>query len=137
MERGMRGDGHALRTDKRTLHTILHLGYVAYERGHPLPDYVRLAVWALLACRTTWLGGHVQRWPEGHVERLWYNACRHRMCPPCAWVQVERWLATQKARLVAGEHDHVIFTMPHELNELWLANVAGMSTRLLASGHDT
>jgi hypothetical protein len=137
MERCMSGDGDALRTDKLTLQAILQLGDAAYERRHPLPDYVRRAVWALLACRTTLLGGHVQRCPEGHVERIWYNSCRHRMGPQCAWVQVERWLAKQKARLLACEHYHVIFTMPHEFNALWLANVEGMSKLLFASVHDT
>jgi hypothetical protein len=52
-------------------------------------------------------------------------------------VQVERWLTKQKARLLACEHYHVIFTMPHELNELWLANVAVMTQLLFASVHET
>jgi len=59
------------------------------------------------------------------------------MCPQCAWVQTERWLDRQKARLLACEHYHVIFTMPHELNAWWLANVDVMSRLLLASVHDT
>jgi Putative transposase/Transposase zinc-binding domain len=136
MERCMSGDGHALRTDKLTLQMILRLGYAAYERSHPLAAHVRRAVWALLACRTAVLGGHVQACPDGHVERIWYNSCRHRMCPQCAWVQVEHWLAKQKARLLACEHDQVIFTMPHALNALWLANVDVMSGLLFASVHD-
>jgi hypothetical protein len=123
--------------DKLTLQTILRLGYAAYERRHSLPDYVRRAVWALLACRTAMLGGHVQACPEGHVERIWYNSCRHRMCPQCAWLQVERWLLRQKARLLACDHYHAIFTMPHALNDLWLANVEVMSGLLFASVHDT
>ena len=57
--------------------------------------------------------------------------------PQCAWVQVERWLARQQARLLACEHYHVIFTMPHELNALWLANVTAMTNLLFASAHDT
>ena len=133
----MSGDGHALRTDKITLQTILQRGYEAYARTHALPDYVRRAVWAILACRTALLGGHVQACPEGHLERIWYNSCRHRMCPQCAWLQIERWLVRQKARLLACEHYHAIFTMPHELNDLWLANVAVMSGLLFASVHDT
>jgi Transposase zinc-binding domain len=116
-----------LDTDKITLRTILQLGYAAYECSRALPNHVRRAVWAILACRTALLGGHVQACPEGHLERIWYNSCRHRMCPQCAWVQIERWLAKQKARLLACEHYHVIFTLPHELNELWLANVAVMT----------
>jgi Putative transposase/Transposase zinc-binding domain len=137
MEQGMSGDGERLQTAKPTLQQILQLGYEAYARTHALPDYVRRAAWALLGCRTARLGGHVQACPEGHVERIWYNSCRHRMCPQCAWVQVERWLARQQARLLACDHYHVIFTIPHELNELWLANVAVMTQLLFASVHDT
>jgi Putative transposase/Transposase zinc-binding domain len=124
-------------TEKITLQQILQVGYAAYERRHPLPAYVRRAVRALLACRTALLGGHVQACPDGHIERVWYNSCRHRMCPQCAWLQTERWLARQQARLLACEHYHVIFTMPHELNALWLANVDVMSRLLFASVHDT
>ena len=133
----MSGDGHALRTDKLTLQAILRMGYAAYERSHPLPAHVRRAVWALLACRTALLGGHVQACPDGHIERVWYNSCRHRMCPQCAWVQIERWLVRQQTRLLACEHYHVICTIPHELHALWLANVEAMSQLLFASVHDT
>ena len=126
-----------MRTDTLTRHSILQMGYAADARHHPLPDYVRRAVWAILACRTVVLGGHVQACPEGPVERVWDHSCRHRMCPPCAWLQVERWLRRQKARLLACEHYHVIFTIPHALNTLWLAHVDTMSQLLFASVHDT
>jgi len=131
------GDGEPVSTATITLQMILQRGYAAYERSHPLPDYVRRAVWAILACRTAVLGGHVPTCPEGHMERVWYNSCRHRLCPQCAWVQVERWLTKQQARLLACEHYHVIFTLPHELNDLWLSNVAVMTPLLCASVHDT
>ena len=120
-----------------TLQTILQQGYDAYAHDQALPGYVRRAVQAILACRTARLGGHVQACPEGHIERIWYNSCRHRMCPLCAWLQIERWLITQKARLLACEHYHVIFTLPSELHALWLANVAVMTTLLFASVRDT
>lgn len=122
---------------KTTIQSILQQGYQAYERHHPLPGYVRRAVQAMLACRTARLGGHVQACPEGHVERIWYNSCRHRMCPQCAWLQVERWLDQQKARLLACEHYHVIFTMPDELRGLWLGNVRAMTNLLFATVHET
>jgi hypothetical protein len=120
-----------------TVQQILQRGYAAFERSHPLPDYVRAAAWALMACRTALLGGHIEACPEGHVERIWDNSCKHRMCPPCAWLQIERWLITQKARLLACEHYHVICTMPSELHALWLANVAVMTTLVFASVRDT
>ncbi len=120
-----------------TLQQILQQGYEAYSHDHALPGYVRRAVQAMLACRTALLGGHVQACPDGHIERIWYNSCQHRMCPQCAWLQIERWLVIQKARLLACEHYHVIFTIPSELNALWLANVSVMTTLLFASVRDT
>ena len=101
-----------------TVQQILQRGYAAFEQCHPLPAYIRQAVWRLLVCRTAVLGGHVQACPEGHVERVWYNSCRHRLCPQCSWLQTERWLAGQKARLLACDHDHAIFTMPDALRGL-------------------
>ena len=120
-----------------TLQEILQARYAAFERCHPVPGYVRKAVWALLACRTAVLGGHVQRCPDGHFERVWYNSCRHRMCPQCAWLQVERWLERQKARLLACEHYHVIFTLPDELRGCWLANRRAMTEILFAMVRET
>jgi hypothetical protein len=116
-----------------TIQQILQEGYTAFERSHPLPSYVRKAVWALMACRTAVLGGHVQRCPDGHFVRVWYNSCRHRMCPQCAWLQVERWLERQRARLLACEHYHVIFTLPDELRGCWLANRQAMTELLFAT----
>src|SRR5262249_51500447 len=75
--------------------------------------------------------------PDGHVSRIWYNSCRHRVCPQCAYLQTERRLARQQARLLACDHYHVIFTLPHALNPLWLANVSGMTTLLFQAVHDT
>ena len=71
------------------------------------------------------------------MARIWYHACQHRLCPLCAWLQSERWLITQRARLLAWEHDRVMFPIPRELHALWLANVAVMTTLLCASVRDT
>lgn len=120
-----------------TLQTIFQDAFPAYEQTHPLPAYVRKAARAIMQCRTAALGGHIQACPEGHVSRVWYNSCRHRSCPQCAYLQTERWLALQQARLLACDHYHVIFTLPHDLNPLWLANVPVMSTLLFQAVRDT
>jgi len=71
------------------------------------------------------------------MSRLWYNSCRHRACPQCAYLQTERWLALQQARLLPCDHYHVIFTLPHDLNPLWLANVSAMTTLFFQVVRDT
>ena len=120
-----------------TLQTIFQDAFPAYEQRHALPAHVRRAAHALIRCRTAALGGHIQACPDGHVARVWYNSCRHRSCPQCAYLQTERWLARQRARLLACDHYHVIFTLPHDLNPLWLANVPVMTTLLFQAVRDT
>jgi hypothetical protein len=90
-----------------------------------------------MQCRTAALGGHVQSCPDGHFSRIWYNSCRHRSCPQCAFIESERWLARQRSRLLACEHYHVIFTVPHELNPLWHGNMRQMSGLLFQAVRDT
>jgi hypothetical protein len=120
-----------------TLQTIFQDAFPAYEQRHALPAHVRRAAHALMQYRTAALGGHIQACPDGHVSRVWYNSCRHRSCPQCAYLQTERWLACQQPRLLACDHYHVIFTLPHDLNPLWLANVSVMTTLLFQAVHDT
>ena len=120
-----------------TLQQIFQDAYPAYEQTPPLPAHVRRAARAIMQCRTAVLGGHVQACPDGHMARIWYNSCRHRSCPQCAYLQTERWLVLQRARLLACDHYHVIFTLPHDLNPLWLANVPVMTTLLFQAVRDT
>jgi hypothetical protein len=116
-----------------TVQQILQEGYAAFERRHRLPAYVRTAAWALMVCRPAVLGGHIQACPEGHVEGVWSNSCRHRRCPPGAWLQIERWLSRQKARLLACEPYHLILTLPAALHGWWLAKVRPMTKLLCAT----
>jgi hypothetical protein len=122
---------------RRSLQQLLDAQYPAFAETHPLPAHVRDALHALRSCRTAALGGHVQACPDGHIERVWYNSCRHRCCPQCAQLQITQWLARQKARLLACDHYHVIFTIPSELNALWLANVRALATLLFRAAWAT
>jgi hypothetical protein len=120
-----------------TLQTIFQEAFPAYEQMHPLPAHVRRAARAIMQCRTAALGGHVQACPDGHMARIWYTSCRHRACPQCASLQTERWLALQRARLLACDHSHVLCTRPHALTPRWLAHVPVMTTLLLQAVRDT
>ena len=67
-----------------TLPTLFQDAFPTYAQTHLLPTHVRRAARAMRQCRTAALGGHVQACPDGHVSRVWDNACRHRSCPQCA-----------------------------------------------------
>jgi hypothetical protein len=120
-----------------TLQDILQRHFKDYAQTHRLSAPQRRAGHALSACRTARLGGHVSRCPNGHVERVWYNSCRHRACPQCNGLARERWLAKMRSRLISCAHHHVIFTIPHELNVLWMLNTAVMMQALFAAVRST
>ncbi|MCP4263327.1 MAG: IS91 family transposase [Planctomycetes bacterium] len=102
-----------------------------------MPEFVRQAAHSIMVCRTAVLGGHTQSCPDGHFHRVWYNSCKHRMCPQCAYLRVQQWLAKQKARILRCDHFHVIFTIPEELRFLWHFNVKIMNQILFTCSRDT
>ena len=121
----------------RSLQAILQVHAEALKKNHKLPKRVLVAMEAIIRCRTAAMGGHVERCPDGHVEKVWYNSCKHRSCPKCGHLPTERWLQKQKERLLACPHYHVIFTVPPELHILWRYNRELMMELLFHSVRDT
>lgn len=112
---------------------ILEKGYAAYEQAHGVPPHVQQAVRMTLQCRTAALGGHVERCPDGHLERIRYNSCGHRFCPRCAARKRHYWLTAQRKKVLPVRHYHGVFTLPHDFNGLWLKNPRQMAELLFAS----
>jgi hypothetical protein len=77
---------------------------------------------AVLACRTGELGGHLEKCNACGFERPAYNSCRNRHCPKCQSLAKARWLQKQTSELLPVGYYHWVFTLPHELNGLILAN---------------
>lgn len=120
-----------------TLQGIFAAQFAPYAQGKHLPALAYKAARAIIECRSAALGGHVQRCPAGHVTRIQYNACRHRSCPRCSALPKVRWAEAQQARLLACDHYHVVFTLPHELLELWCLNRAWFVDALFQASRDT
>jgi hypothetical protein len=94
----------------------------AYRARHALTEAQRKAMWALMACRTAELGGHVDVCPECDYRRPAYNSCRNRHCPKCQALAQQQWLEKRKACILPVHYFHVVFTLPHELGPLGLRN---------------
>jgi len=102
-----------------------------FTRG--IPTVVYRAYWAIIHCHTWGMGGHAVVCPNGHVECVSYNACRNRSCPHCAAYRIRPWLERQVRTLLGCAHHHIIFTIPHELNVLWLLNYKALADLLFRS----
>jgi hypothetical protein len=120
-----------------TIQDILGLGLPDFLDTHAVPDYQLKAALNLLRCRTAALGGHIEECPEGHTQHVWYNSCRHRSCPQCAFLQIEQWLEKKKELILPCDHYHFIFTQPSELRRLWQYNLEPMADLLFHSSSAT
>ena len=120
-----------------TIQSILQQHAASYFARHRWPLHVHRAAQAMQDCRTAALGGHVERCPNGHVQRVFYNSCRHRSCPACNALPRERWLAGWKRRLLPTDHRHLVFTVPADLNVIWRYNRTVFARILFSAVHDT
>ena len=83
-------------------------------------------MYALARCRTAAMGGHIDRCdnPVCNKVHISYNSCRNRHCPKCQGHLRERWISAREAELLNTIYFHVVFTLPHCLNELALEKPA-------------
>jgi len=94
----------------------------SYRRAHRLPASHKKVMRAVSACRTAELGGHLKQCDTCGFEHPAYNSCRNRHCPKCQSLAKAQWLEKQTSELLPVGYYHLVFTLPHELNRLILAN---------------
>lgn len=90
--------------------------------GEQIPAYQKRALWHLRNCRTEALGWRVVQCAECGQTQYRYNSCRHRGCPQCEGSKDAAWLHARVGDLLPTHYFHIVFTIPHELNPLFLNN---------------
>lgn len=119
------------------MQTLFRTHLDEFTSTRKLTGDMRHAAWCIIHCRTREMGGHVNSCPDGHYNQIAYNSCLHRCCPQCAWLPREKWLEGWKQRLLNVSHHHVVFTVPHQLNELWQYNKTEFTSILFAAASQT
>jgi hypothetical protein len=94
----------------------------SYRKTHRVSTSQQKVLRAIEVCRTQELGGHLKQCDTCGFEHPAYNSCRNRHCPKCQSLAKARWLQKQTAELLPVGYFHLVFTLPHELNRLILAN---------------
>jgi hypothetical protein len=116
---------------------ILRVHIADYQEHYPLlPDLYKI-VHNLLSCRTSVLGGRVEKCDQCGTKRVTYNSCRNRHCPKCQHMPRERWLEARKAELLSVPYFHNVFTLPHALNPIVLFNKKVMLNILFKAVSET
>jgi len=109
----------------------------SYLRNHKV-SYQQLKVMnAVTNCRTVALGAHIDRCDECGHERISYNSCRNRHCPKCQSFAKEEWLEKQRQNLLDIQYFHAVFTVPDNLNIVFMQNQTKMYNMLFRAVSET
>ena len=99
---------------------IIALYGTDFEQKYAPTQQQRNVLAKLSECRTSPLGGHVDACDGCGTIRISYNSCRNRHCPKCQATSRERWIEARENDLLDVSYFHVVFTLPEELNPLFL-----------------
>ena len=116
---------------------VLRAGLAKHELRHPLSEVQRKACNAILNCRTAALGGHLEACTGCGTLSVSYNSCRHRACPKCQWPAQVKWVQERMGELLNTTYFHIVFTVPHPLNPLFLSNDAALYNLLMRCAWET
>jgi hypothetical protein len=92
---------------------------------------------AILLCRSSALGGHVDECSRCGHRAVSFNSCRNRHCPKCQANARDRWLQARQRDLLPTPYVHVVFTLPHQLGPLALQNKAEIYGLLFRASAET
>ena len=127
------------KTEKRIeIADILRQGFGNYlDKYGPLPKEQYTIVNALMACRTSQLGGHVNRCAGCGYEEISYNSCRNRHCSKCQGKNALQWVECRVEELLPVPYFHVVLTVPQQLNPIALRNRKPFYDLLFKAGSET
>lgn len=92
---------------------------------------------ALTQCRTPELGGHTYVCMECGTIKSGFNSCRNRHCPKCQGIKQAIWVDDLLKQTLGVKHFHIVFTIPHLLNQVCLLNSEAFFSRMFASAWET
>jgi len=92
------------------------------KHGASLSTQQRRVMTAIETCRTSALGGHLEKCDQCGHERNCYNSCGDRHCPKCQSLARAQWIEDRQSELLEVPYYHVVFTVPEEIASIAYQN---------------
>lgn len=110
---------------------------IEFMEDHFTSPVQRDAVFAISDCKTGRLGVNSSVCEEcGHTE-IHNCSCRNRNCPNCQILMKDIWVEQRRAEVIDAKYFHAVFTVPHVLNPLFLANMKLLYKLLFSAASQT
>ena len=100
---------------------IRRFGQQYIDEYHPSYRVVKI-LRNIANCKTAALGGHLVSCTACGYQKRVYNSCGNSNCPQCQNIKKQLWIDKMVQQLLPTKHYHIVFTIPHELNDLVFYN---------------
>lgn len=112
--------------------------YPDYLDLHPVTWVQHKTANAIANCKTGAFGYNASYCEECSHGDIHACSCNNRNCPNCQAPQEKKWVMARNAELIEGvAYYHLIFTVPHQLNNLIYANQKLLYDLLFKCASDT
>lgn len=109
-----------------------------YKQSHALTDEQRKAVSLISKCKTGELGYVASFCAACGYTEIHNRSCNNRNCPCCQAPMEKKWVIQRESEMIPDiTYYHVVFTVPHELNDLIFANQKVLYKLLMKTVGDT
>jgi len=113
-------------------------GTTFFQRSRQWFTWLHLKILtAIVSCRTSVLGGHIDECSGCGHRAISFNSCRNRHCPKCQSNARDRWLDARRSELLPVPYAHVVFTLPGQLASLALQNKSEIYGLLFRASAET
>ena len=125
-----------MRTAFELAHVVRSFGPQLIEKAPLKP--LQLKVLSKIAnCRTASMGGHEQACESCGTVQYSYNSCGDRHCPKCQAARQAFWIEDLVQSTLPINHYHIVFTVPHLLNQICIHNDRSYYTLLFEAVWET
>lgn len=92
---------------------------------------------SIIQCRTSAMGGRMDICESCGETHVFYNSCGNRCCPTCQGLNKIQWVESRNADVLPVPYFHVVFTVPDELNPIFLHNQDVMYNLIFKAASET
>jgi hypothetical protein len=124
------------RTEYDTGHIFRSHGQ-EYEKRYSMSSEQRKSLRAIASCRTSVLGGHLEKCNSCGFSHPVYNSCRNNNCPKCQGINRSKWVNARLEELLPVPYFHTVFTVPDLFNTLMFSNYIDLNGALFRAASAT
>lgn len=102
----------------KTIQEIFKFCSDKYLKSRHVTEEIKKVILSIIYCRTEKMKRRLKICDDCGYHEYSYCSCRNRNCPTCLTYAKEKWIESRVLEILNTHYFHIVFTVPHKLNEI-------------------